>query len=246
MHGRVHSIETLGGADGPGVRCVVFLQGCLLRCGYCHNPDTWDPAGGTTWRADAVVAEVERCRPYFGRRGGVTVSGGEPLLQAAFTREILARCKDAGIHTALDTSGCVFNQTVERVLTVTDLVLLDIKSSDPEDHKALTGTPLEPVLRFLEELDSRGIETWVRHVVVPGRNDSPGHIRDLTKRIIGHSCVRRVDLLGYHDMAEEKWRALGREYPLAGTPPLAEHTLRSLASLMHESLPDIEVQPAPE
>ena len=154
--GRVHSIQSLGTVDGPGVRCVVFMQGCPLRCGYCHNPDTWDLAGGEALSADEVFRRVKRLQPYFKNGGGLTVSGGEPLLQEAFTAELFSRCREAGIHTCLDTSGCIFTKDTEALLAVTDLVLLDIKMTTDEEYREYIGCPMAGPLRFWDELEKRG------------------------------------------------------------------------------------------
>ncbi|MDD4796847.1 MAG: radical SAM protein, partial [Eubacteriales bacterium] len=150
MQGSVHSFQSLGTVDGPGVRAVVFLQGCPLRCSYCHNPDTWDAQGGTPMSVDDVLARVLKYRGYFGRHGGVTVSGGEPLLQAAFVRELFAELKRQGVHTALDTSGCLLNDDVDALLDVTDLALLDVKMNTNDDYLRHIGLPITPVLDFLK------------------------------------------------------------------------------------------------
>lgn len=245
MEGRVHGFETLGARDGPGVRTVVFLQGCPLRCDYCHNPETWDPADGRAMAAAEVVDRVARNRPYFGKRGGVTLSGGEPLCQAAFGAAIFAGCRALGIHTALDTSGALgVGSAVPALLAVTDLVLLDLKAPDEESHRALTGAPLAPVLRFLAEVAGRAIPLWVRHVVVPGRNDTPEQVAALARPLAGLDTLVRVELLPYHTLAAPKYAALGRAHPLADVPALPEAALPPLVAALRHALPQAEVHGA--
>ncbi len=225
--GRIHSYETLAGLDGPGLRTVVFLQGCPLRCAYCHNPDTWDPDGGKLVSAGKVIERVARQRAYFGATGGVTLSGGEPLAQATFAAEILEGCRSLGIHTALDTAGWPLTADVDRVLDATDLVLLDIKDADPERHRRLTGAPAETARRFLRHIDGRHMDVWVRQVIVPGINDDEASVDALAGLLRGMS-VRRVQLLGYHALGADKWRELGLDYPLDGTPELSGERLAEL------------------
>lgn len=221
--GRVHSVQSFGTVDGPGVRFVLFLQGCPLRCACCHNPDTWDFAGGEKRTVDEVMAQIERCRRYFGQRGGVTVSGGEPLCQAAFVRELFTRCHAAGIHTALDTSGCVWNEEVAALLSVTDLVLLDYKMTTDTDYRRYVGCEKAAVDRFLDELDARHIDTWLRQVTIPAITDTPDNIAALAAVRDTHACVSKVELLPFHKLCVEKYHALGLDFPLADTPePTAE------------------------
>lgn len=243
MTGRIHSIQTLSGVDGPGMRCVVFLQGCPLRCLYCQNPDTWacgcappaSPAAhapGADIDSAELVRRVMRYRPYFGRDGGVTLSGGEPLLQAAFGEEVFAACRAAGVHTCLDTSGCMWNDAVQRLLAVTDLVLLDVKDCDPERHRRLTGGELSRTLEFLDRLGEMGKRTWVRQVIVPGRNDTPADARALVALLRGRTNVCKVELLAYHSLARQKYEELGLAYPLADTPDMDLAKLAELQALV--------------
>lgn len=236
MTGRIHSIQTLGGADGPGVRCVVFFQGCPLRCLYCHNPDALDFAGGSEMTAEEVVRIVRRDRPYFGKAGGATLSGGEPLAQPAFAAEIFRLCRREGIHTALDTAGCRIDEAVENVLDSTDLVILDIKHTNPEKHRKLTGGELAVTLAFLDRLTQRKLETWVRQVVVPGWTDTAEDICSLAQLLRGRPNVRRVELLPYHALAAEKYRKLGRPCPLGGTGPVDAKQLSRLRRTLKEAL----------
>jgi pyruvate formate lyase activating enzyme len=245
VRGRVHSFETMGALDGPGLRVVVFLQGCRLRCRYCHNPDTWDPAGGEELTAAAVVARVERYRPYFADEGGVTISGGEPLLQPAFAAAVLAGCRAASIHTVVDTAGVPPDPAVDAVLAETDLLLLDLKHPDPDRHRELTGRDLAPTLSFLDHALEAGIDVWVRHVVVPGWNDRESDMERLAACLAPRAGrLARVQLLPYHTMAAEKWEALGRTPPLAETPPLEADRLAALAAALAAALPVPVTTPA--
>ena len=177
MIGRVHSIESFGTVDGPGIRMVIFLSGCPMRCLYCHNPDTWDPKGGTPMTAEEILDQYEQARPFY-KKGGITVSGGEPLMQIGFVTELFEKAKKSGIHTCLDTSGITFNlgsQAVmahfERLLASTDLILLDIKHIDPKEHVKLCAQPQDNILAFAAYLEKKQIPVWIRHVVVPGITD---------------------------------------------------------------------------
>ena len=230
MTGKIHSIQSLGTVDGPGVRTVVFMQGCPLRCGYCHNPDTWDPNAGETVDTAEVFAKIKRFRPYFGPEGGVTVSGGEALLQPDFVRELFTLCKNEGIHTALDTSGCLWNEKVEGLLEVTDLVLLDIKMTTDADYREYIGCSLEKPLFFLHKLEEKGIPAWIRHVVVPGLTDAPENIRRLRELLKGFSCIQKVEFLPFHKICVPKYEKLGISFPFdrfpAATKDQAEQASR--------------------
>ena len=230
MTGNIHSIQSLGTVDGPGVRTVVCMQGCPLRCGYCHNPDTWDPNAGETADTAEIFAKIKRFRPYFGPEGGVTVSGGEPLLQPDFVRELFTLCKNEGIHTALDTSGCIWNDRAERLLEVTDLVLLDIKMTTDADYREYIGCSLEKPLFFLHKLEEKGIPAWIRHVVVPGLTDAPENIRRLRELLKGFSCIQKVEFLPFHKICVPKYEKLGIPFPFdrfpAATKDQAEQASR--------------------
>jgi pyruvate formate lyase activating enzyme len=240
MIGRVHSIQTLSGVDGPGMRCVVFLQGCPLRCLYCQNPDTHPTTAGEEMPVEKVMQSVLRCRPYFGANnsGGLTLSGGEPLLQAKFAAELFRLCRQENIHTALDTSGCILNNDVEELLNFTDLVLLDIKHTNPHRHLELTAWPLDAVLAFLDHLVQRQIATWIRQVIVPTWNDTPEDIAALagivnTRNSAGPTkIIQRVELLPYHRLARQKYADLGLAYPLADTPEMDEAKLAKLRTTL--------------
>ncbi|MCI8600208.1 MAG: pyruvate formate lyase-activating protein [Oscillospiraceae bacterium] len=230
--GRVHSIQSLGTVDGPGVRCVVFMQGCPLRCGYCHNPDTWDLAGGEELSVDEVFRRVKRLQPYFKNGGGLTVSGGEPLLQEAFTAELFSRCREAGIHTCLDTSGCIFTKDTEALLAVTDLVLLDIKMTTDEEYREYIGCPMAGPLRFWDELEKRGIPVWVRQVIVPGLNDTAENIARLSALLAGRRNVERVQLLPFKKICAAKYQNLGLPFRFEGYPHCPEETVSRLEAML--------------
>ena len=219
MEGFIHSFESFGTVDGPGIRFVVFMQGCPMRCKYCHNPDSWDAAGGTETTAEALVAEALKYKKYFGTRGGVTATGGEPLLQLDFLLELFGLLKKKGIHTCLDTSGICFREEDERyrkLLEVTDLVLLDIKHIDAEAHKALTGQKIDAPLKFAEFLSDNRKPVWIRHVLVPGITDDDGALRALKAFLGTLTNVEKVEVLPYHTMGVDKYEKLGIPYPLAG------------------------------
>lgn len=222
--GYVHSIEAGGLVDGPGVRYVVFLSGCLLRCSYCHNPDSWDLARGGEIAADELVTRIARTVPFLrASNGGVTLSGGEPLAQSRFALSVLRGAKALGLHTALDTSGYLGSRATDELLLATDLVLLDIKSFDPDTYRALTGVEIAPTLAFARRLAERGTPVWVRFVLVPGVTDDPDNMRGLAGFAAGLANVERVEVLPFHQHGAHKWRRLGIPYSLEHTPiPTAE------------------------
>ena len=224
--GLIHSIESMGLVDGPGIRTVVFLQGCPLRCRYCHNPDTWALTNekAREMTPEELVRRLVRFRPYYGTQGGVTFSGGEPLLQPDFLAQALERCHQAGIHTCLDTSGCGLGD-YGVILAHTDLVLLDVKHYTPDGFRHLTGHGPEEALAFLAEVQARGIPLWVRHVVVPGLTDGAEHLAGLEQYLQSLRNVERVELLPYHTLGVHKYTALGIPYSLEGVPPMDKHTL---------------------
>ncbi|MDA0633570.1 pyruvate formate-lyase-activating protein [Nonomuraea sp. MCN248] len=219
MDGTISSWDLSTGVDGPGTRFVVFTCGCPLRCLYCQNPETWRMRDGRRVTADEVMAEIAKYRRFIEvAGGGVTISGGEPLLQPRFTGELLARCHEAGLHTALDTSGLLGHRADDALLADTDLVLLDIKSSLPATYRKVTGGPLEPTLRFARRLADLGRPVWVRFVLVPGLTDAPENVDGLARFVAGLGNVERVDVLPFHRMATEKYQRLGLDFPLARTP----------------------------
>lgn len=232
MKGRISSFQSLGTVDGPGVRCVVFLQGCPLHCACCHNPETRDPRGGTETDAEELVARILRFRAYFGPSGGVTVSGGEPLLQAEFTAELFRRLKTDGIHTALDTSGCLWGPAAEELLHWTDLVLLDHKYPDGESYFRWTGERKETAERFLAELDKRHIPVWLRRVIIPGQTDSEASVLQLKELAAKHLCVEKVELLPFRKLCVSKYEELNMEFPLRDTPEPDEARMTRLRELL--------------
>lgn len=221
MIGHIHSLESFGTVDGPGIRFVVFMQGCPMRCQFCHNPDTWDPQAKVPydWTPAQLLEEVERYRNFI-KTGGVTVSGGEPLMQAEFLLEFFTLCKQAGLHTCLDTSGVIFNDTSRQVLDKTDLVLLDIKTTDDNLHPHLTGCTRQNNHRFLEYLQANGKAVWIRHVVTPGINDDDAHLNAVAEYVSHYSVVERVEILPYHTLGKHKYDELGIPYALDGVPDL--------------------------
>ncbi|MFD5813857.1 pyruvate formate-lyase-activating protein [Streptomyces sp. NPDC127038] len=217
--GRIHSWDLSTGVDGPGTRFVLFVSGCPLRCLYCANPDTWHMRDGREVTVDEVMKEIERYRPFVtAAGGGVTVTGGEPLLQPAFTGAVLRRCKEAGLHTALDTSGFLGARAGDELLADTDLVLLDVKSFDVAAYRALTGGELAPTLNFATRLDRLGVPVWIRYVLVPGRTDAPETVDGLAAFLSGLGNVDRVDVLPFHKLGAPKYEALGIPFPLEDTP----------------------------
>lgn len=212
----------MGLVDGPGIRAVVFMQGCRLRCRYCHNPDTWAQVGGETMTPEALVARLRRFQPYFAPSGGgVTFSGGEPLMQPEFLLQALRLCHEAGIHTCLDTAG-VGEGDYEAILRHTDLVLYDVKHHTPQGYEAITGRPMDETLRFVEAVRRAGAPMWVRHVLVPGLTDGEEHLRGLARYVQTLPRVQRVELLGYHLLGASKYKTMGIPYPLEGVPALSE------------------------
>ena len=225
----------MGLVDGPGIRCVVFLQGCGLRCRYCHNPDTWSMAGGKEMTAEQLVKKLSRFKPYFQGRGGVTFSGGEPLLQPEFLKEVLPLCHEAGIHTCLDTAGHGLGD-YEAILRHTDLVLLDIKHYTKEGCKRVTGREMDESLRFLEAAQKAGTPLWLRHVVVPGLTDGEAHLEGLLRYIQTIRNVEKVELLPYHVLGVHKYETLGIPYPLRGVEPLDAGALKDWQTRMNEHI----------
>jgi pyruvate formate lyase activating enzyme len=227
--GRIHSIETCGTVDGPGIRFVIFTQGCLLRCQYCHNPDTRDPCQGKETTVDELITEIQKYRSYMKfSSGGVTISGGEPLLQPEFVREIFRRCKELGIHTALDTSGFPdFNASIP-VLDYLDLVLLDIKSFNPQIYHEVTKVSIEPTLKFARHLNEINKPTWIRFVLVPNLTDDAENVAGLAEFVSTLKCVEKVEILPFHKMGEYKWEEMGYEYQLKNTESPTPEQLESV------------------
>ena len=228
MKGRVHSIQSLGAVDRPGVGYVVFLQGCPLRCAYCHNPDTWDFSGGTEREATDLVKEICRFKPYFGAKGGVTVSGGEPLAQAPFVEELFSLLHKEGIHTALDTSGVGDLEKARRVLSHTDLVLGDLKFATAEEYKTHCGADMDKVLSFYQMTAERNVSLWVRHVVVPELNDTLEDMGKIKALAESFPNLEKIEWLPFHNLCLEKYQAMGIDFPLEGVPNMDENRLAEL------------------
>lgn len=228
--GRIHSWESMGLVDGPGIRTVIFLQGCRLRCRYCHNPDTWELCGkGTLESPEETVNRLMRFKPYYGADGGVTFSGGEPLLQKEFLTEVLALCKSRGIHTCLDTAGVGCGGYGE-ILKNTDLVLLDVKHYTPEGYQAVTSRSMDAYEEFLDAVQSMEVPLWLRHVVVPGLTDSPENLAAIYRKAKRYSNLKKIEWLPFHTMCLEKYRQMGIPFPLEGTPPMDAEKLKELTA----------------
>lgn len=223
--GYIHSTESFGSVDGPGVRFVIFFAGCAMRCQFCHNADTWNMKNGELRTADALLTNALRYRSYWGKEGGITVSGGEPLLQIDFLTELFEKAKAEGVHTTLDTSGNPFTREApffdkfERLMKVTDLVLLDLKHIDEEEHKILTGCTNENILDMATYLSEIKKPVWIRHVLVPGRSDEDRYLKRLSEFIDTLDNVEKVEVLPYHTLGAYKWKELGMEYPLEKVEP---------------------------
>lgn len=225
MDGYIHSIESFGTVDGPGVRFVVFMQGCPMRCQYCHNPDTWNIGSGTKMSVEELMQQFMKNR-FFYKNGGITVSGGEPLLQIDFLIALFQKAKEQNIHTCIDTSGVTYRKEnleymrkLEELMRYTDLVLLDVKHMDTEEHKKLTGKRNEEILAFAEYLSEKKIPVWIRHVLVPGITDQQEYLVKLGRFIAALDNVKALEVLPYHVMGVGKYKALGLEYPLEGIAP---------------------------
>lgn len=214
MTGRINSIQTLGTLDGPGVRFVLFMQGCPLRCAYCHNPDTWDFTQGTEYTPEEIFKKLIRYKNYFGETGGITVSGGEPLIQPEFVYRLFKLCRENGIHTCLDTSGGMWSDKIDKLLSVTDLCLLDVKMTSPAYYERYIGWKMEPVIFFLSKLKEKGIPTWIRQVIVPTVNDNYENIRKLKKLKNENENVKKVELLAFRKLCSVKYDNLGIPFPL--------------------------------
>ena len=236
--GKIHSLETFGLVDGPGVRCVVFLQGCHMRCRYCHNPETWSMQGGEDSTAEEMFRKVYRYRNYWGKDGGLTVSGGEPLLQLDFVTEFFRLAKGKKVNTALDTSGNPFLMTpkylekFDCLMELTDLFLLDIKAVDGKLHKELTGQPNDNILAMAHYLADHGKSMWIRHVLVPGLTDSEDDLlalRDLERSL---PTLKRVEVLPYHTLGLFKWEKLGITYSLHGVPTPTEDEVKRAEEIL--------------
>ena len=232
MTGRVHSIQSLGTVDGPGIRFVIFMQGCNLRCKCCHNPDTWSGQGGTEYTPEEMVEKALRYKSYYGERGGITASGGEPLLQSDFVREVFELCHKNGINTCLDTSGSILNDSVLSLLDKTDRVLLDIKYTLDSEYRENVGCSLDGVLEFLAVLDKKRIPTTVRQVIIPSVNDSEENIARLKEILSAHKCVDKVELLPFRKICQVKYDNMGIEFPFGKIAEPTHEAMRKLNDML--------------
>lgn len=243
MIGRIHSVESFGTVDGPGIRFVVFMQGCPLRCMFCHNPDTWNPKAAVQFEysPEQLLAETLKYRNFI-RKGGVTVTGGEPLMQAAFVREYFRLCKQEGLHTALDTSGAIVSAEALSVLDYCDLVMLDIKTADDSLHKAYVGMDRSHNAAFLNCLQERGIRTWIRHVLVPSYTDRQDRLEALASYLKAYDVIEKLEILPYHTMGSWKYGEMGLDYALEGVPAMSAERAAQVREYFRSMLPGLEVQ----
>lgn len=240
MKGRIHSFQSFGTVDGPGLRCVVFLQGCTLRCAYCHNPDTWDPADGTECSVDEAAEKILRYRPYFAANGGVTVSGREPLLQWEFVAELFRRLRREGVHTALDTAGIGDPEGARAVLLNTDFVLCNLKFSCAEDYQQYCGGTRDVVLRFLKQTEELRVPLWIRHVVVPGLTDGEECILKIAEEALRLTNLQKLELLPFRKLCLLKYRAMDLPFPLESYDECTEAEISELYRIISEHLPQLK------
>ena len=238
MLGFIHSTESFGTVDGPGVRFVIFLQGCPMRCQYCHNPDTWKMKSGSLRSAQSLIAEYRRNAAFYSK-GGITVTGGEALMQIDFLLELFALAREQGIHSCLDTSGITYhpgessyNEKLDKLMAMTDLVLLDIKHIDPVIHRDLTGHDNAGILAFARYLAEKKVPVWIRHVVVPGVTDQPEHLAKLGAFLATLSNVQALDVLPYHIMGVSKYKELDIPYPLEGIPAATQQQAKDAKQII--------------
>lgn len=237
--GRIHSTENFGTVDGPGVRFIIFTQGCRMRCEFCHNPDTWEIGTGKEVTTDQMIEEALKYRSYWGEKGGITVSGGEPLLQLDFLTDLFKKAKALGIHTTIDTCGKPFTREepfiseFEELLEYTDLILFDIKHIDAEGHKRLTHQPNDNILEMAQYLSEKGQPVWIRHVLVPERTDYDEFLIRLDEFVKTLKNVDKFEVLPYHTMGKFKWEELGIPYPLEGINPPEKERVENAKKLLH-------------
>ena len=235
--GYIHSIETMGLVDGPNIRIVIFMQGCPLRCSFCHNPDTWTLKSDHEMTSEEVVNEIRKYRPYIEMGGGVTFSGGEPLLQTEFLLEMLKLCKKAGIHTCIDTSGTGYSKKhLDEILKYTDLVILDIKAIEEENYKNITGLSMDMFNYFIERLKINNNKLWLRQVIIPTINDNEEYILKLKEYIKQFNNVDKIELLPYHTMGIDKYKKLGIEYKLSNIEAMDKEKCKELENLLKSSI----------
>ena len=239
MKGYIHSTESLGAVNGPGVRFVVFFQGCPLRCAYCHNPDTWELNVGNQMEADEILEKMLRNISFY-RTGGITATGGEPMMQMDFLTELFAKAKEKGVHTCLDTSGIAFNpnntEKVDKLLEVTDLVMLDIKHIDEDKHIELTKQSGKNILEFAKYLNEKGKKMWIRHVIVPGITLDDDELSRLGQFLKNFDNVEKIETLPYHSLARHKYENMGMDYPMEGTPDATKEQAEYAKNIIMENM----------
>ena len=250
MNGHIHSIETFGTVDGPGTRFVIFFQGCPMRCQYCHNPDTWPMNGGTEMSTDEILSQFEHNKEFY-VTGGITATGGEPLMQIDFLLELFQKAKEKNIHTCIDTSGISYNPEntdynakLDKLMNYTNLVMLDIKHIDPEKHKILTAQPNDGILAFAKYLEAHHIDLWIRHVVVPGITDDPKYLRNLGLFIGQLKNLKALDVLPYHDMGKAKYENLGIDYVLKDVEPMSKDGAIAAKKVIIDAIKEVRGIPA--
>lgn len=232
--GRINSVFTGSAVDGPGVRSVVFFQGCPLKCDYCHNPETQSAHGGEEITADKLFNKISRYANYYGKKGGVTFSGGEVLMQPEFLIELLRLCKGANINTCIDTSGCTGKATPDEIFSLSDLVILDIKMNTEADYKKYIKGSLSKTLEFLEKCEENNVPVWIRQVIVPGINDTEEQILKLKDLIKGKKCIQKLQLLPFERLCEKKYSDMGLVFPMGDTPAMDKDRLSELQALLDE------------
>ncbi len=238
---RVHSFETFGTHDGPGIRLVVFVQGCEFRCLYCANPDTLPMKGGELIALEEIVRMAEKQKPYFGRQGGVTISGGEPLLQRKSLLPLFRQLHQQGIHTALDSNGRLLDPAVKELLEHTDLLLLDVKHIDNEWHQKLTSLPNDQVLQVAAYRESTGQPMWLRYVLVPGWTDQPEHLHGLGRHFQHYQTIEKIEIQPFHQLGKHKWEALGKTYQLGHLPPASSEDVAKAEAIFSQYFKEVKV-----
>ncbi|MBU4017361.1 pyruvate formate lyase-activating protein [Patescibacteria group bacterium] len=239
---KVHSIETFGTHEGPGIRLVIFLQGCNFRCLYCQNPDTQSVEGGKETETQKILDLLEKQKPYFKDKGGLTVSGGEPLLQRHALFDLFSQAKKSGFNTALDTNGSILDEAAKKLLEVTDLVLLDVKHIDPVWHQKVTNASNNIVLKFAQYREKTGKPMWLRYVLVPGFTDQKPFLHKWGEHFRKYKTIRRVEILPYHTLGVYKYKALGRENPLKGVNPPTKEQVREAHDIFKQYFPQVYIR----
>jgi pyruvate formate lyase activating enzyme len=238
---RVHSVETFGTHDGPGIRLVIFVQGCQFRCLYCANPDTLPMKGGELISLEEIVQMVEKQRTYFGSQGGVTISGGEPLLQRRALIHVFDQLREMGIHTALDSNGRLLDQAARELLERTDLLLLDVKHIDDEHHRKLTSIPNDKVLEVGAYRESTGLPMWIRYVLVPGWTDQPEHLHGLGQHFEHYRTIEKIEIQPFHQLGKHKWEALGMDYQLGNIQPASAEDVAQAQAIFSQYFREVKV-----